>query len=70
MTFYCRPTVVLSVFFLYKVFFLNLLRVDYFINNIHICINLLFVFVTNLYYSFSQLFTHKFWYLRHNDHNM
>ena len=21
-------------------------------------------------YSFSQLFTHKYWYLTHNDHNM
>ncbi len=35
LTFYCRPTVVLSFlfFFLFNGFFLNLLRVEYFINN-------------------------------------
>ncbi len=33
LTFYCRPTVVLSLFFL------NLLRVDYFINSLKMLMN-------------------------------
>ncbi len=49
MTWYCRPTVVLSVFFSYIKFFFFYLINDYFINHFQICINLLFVFVTNVY---------------------